>query len=78
MEKVVFKAGKSNGFNRYHAVVNGVEVRIINYNTGADHSLLYPFEVNMAGLPYKYGGYCYRTLKEAKEAAAKLSLNYGK
>jgi hypothetical protein len=59
---------KSNGFTCYTGIVEGTDVRIMNYNTGHDKSILMPFQVYMAGLPYRYGGYCYRTLTEAKKA----------
>lgn len=73
MNRVAFKREKRDGFNRYEAVITGVDVAIVNYSTKSDHSIICPFRVYIKALPYQYGGYRYRTLKDAKEAAITLA-----
>jgi hypothetical protein len=72
MRAVKLARSESNGFTCYNGAVEGVAVRIVNYNTKYDKSILKPFHVYMTGLPYQYGGYCYYTLTEAKKAIPNL------
>jgi hypothetical protein len=76
------KRGESNGFTKYSGVIDGIEVSITNFNSRAGKNkkskLLRPFCIHMKGLPYQYGGYCYFTLTEAREALSELLKEAGK